>query len=131
MTSSSNGSARRLLIVDDEELIVLAMRKFFLARGFVVDTAQQLDETQVLLANEPYDLVISDLRLNGAHGMEGLQVVAKVHQRSTHTRVIVLTAFGTPEMEQESYDRGAHVFLHKPQPMSEIAAVAATLLEGL
>ncbi len=130
MSSSSNVKARRLLIVDDEELIVLAMRKFFLARGFLVDTAQQLDETQALLTSDPYDLVISDLRLTGANCMEGLQVVTDVHRRSAHTRVIVLTAFGTPEIEQESYDRGAHAFLHKPQAMSEIAAVAATLLEG-
>ena len=46
-------------------------------------------------------------------------------------RSVVLTAFRTPEVEQESYDRGAHVFLHKPQAMAEIAAVAATLLEGI
>ncbi len=127
---SSNANTRRILIVDDEELIVLAMRKFFLARGYEVDTAQQLGETQALLANEPYDLVISDLRLTGAHGMEGLQVVAEVHRRSAHTRVIVLTAFGTPEIERESYELGAHAFLHKPTAMSEIADVAAALLAG-
>jgi DNA-binding NtrC family response regulator len=130
MSSSSNATPRRILIVDDEELIVLAMRKFFLARGFLVDTAQQLDEIRALLTSDPYDLVISDLRLTGAHGTEGLQIVADVHQRSAHTRVIVLTAFGTPEIEQESYDRGAHAFLHKPKAMSEIADVADALLEG-
>jgi len=120
---------RRILIVDDEDLIVMAMRKYFEGLGFLVDGAYELEEAQALLANYKYDLVIADLRLTGIGGVEGLQIVADVHQRCANTRVVLLSAYGTPEIERESYNRGADAFLHKPKAMMEIAHVARTLLD--
>ncbi len=119
----------RILIVDDEELIVLAMRRYFEGLGYYVDSAHELEEAQALLATRTYDLVIADLRLTGIGGVEGLQIVADVHQRCANTRVILLSAFGTPEIERESFNRGADAFLHKPKAMMEIATVATALLE--
>ena len=123
-----NIEQERILIVDDEPLIVLAMRKYFEGLGYIVDAAHELEEAQALLANRAYDLVIADLRLTGIGGVEGLQIVSEVHHRCAHTRVILLSAFGTPEIERESYHRGADAFLHKPKAMMEIATVASTLL---
>lgn len=120
---------RRILIVDDEDLIVMAMRKYFEGLGFLVDGAFELEEAQALLANYQYDLVIADLRLTGIGGVEGLQIVSDVHQRCANTRVVLLSAYGTPEIERESYNRGADAFLHKPKAMMEIAHVARTLLD--
>ena len=122
-------SAERILIVDDEDLIVLAMRRYFEALGYAVDSAFELEEAQALLATYQYDLVIADLRLTGIGGVEGLQIVSDVHQRYADTRVILLSAYGTPEIERESYNRGADAFLHKPKSMMEIASVAVNLLE--
>ena len=119
----------RILIVDDEELIVMAMRKYFEGLGYTVDSAHELEEAQALLANRRYDLVIADLRLTGIGGVEGLQIVSDIHQRAASTRVILLSAYGTPEIERESYNRGADAFLHKPKSMMEIANVAVNLLE--
>lgn len=124
-----NESRERILIVDDEDLIVLSMRKYFEGLGFAVDSAYELEEAQALLANYQYDLVIADLRLTGIGGVEGLQIVSDVHNRCTNTRIILLSAFGTPEIERESYNRGADAFLHKPKAMMEIASIARTLLE--
>lgn len=126
---SAAARQERILIVDDEELIVIAMRKYFEGLGYVVDAAHELEEAQALLANRPYDLVIADLRLTGIGGVEGLQIVSDIHQRSGTTRVILLSAYGTPEIERESYNRGADAFLHKPKAMMEIASVAMNLLE--
>ena len=119
----------RILIVDDEELIVVAMTRYFEGLGYRVDSAHELDQAQALLAHRTYDLVIADLRLTGIGGVEGLEIVADVHQRCANTRVILLSAFGTPEIERESYNRGADAFLHKPKAMMEIANVAMNLLD--
>ena len=125
----ANVQTERILIVDDEELIVMAMRKYFERLGYAVDSAYELEEAQALLANYSYDLVIADLRLTGIGGVEGLQIVSDVHQRCANTRVILLSAFGTAEIERESFNRGADAFLQKPKAMMEIATVARTLLE--
>ncbi|HYC61343.1 MAG TPA: response regulator [Thermoanaerobaculia bacterium] len=128
--SEAAGEGRiRILIVDDEDLIVLAMRRYFERLGYDVDAAYELEEAQALLAAYRYDLVIADLRLTGIGGVEGLQIVSEVHRRCAETRVILLSAFGTPEIERESYNRGADAFLHKPKAMMEIASIAKTLLE--
>ena len=119
----------RILIADDEELIVMAMRKYFQGLGYEVDSAHELEEAQALLANYEYDLVIADLRMTGLGGTEGLQIVSDVHKRCSNTRVMLLSAFGTPELERESYNRGADAFLHKPKAMMEIANVATNLLD--
>jgi DNA-binding response OmpR family regulator len=129
MNVQQQQKTRRILIVDDEDLIVMAMRKYFEGLGFLVDGAYELEEAQALLANYRYDLVIADLRLTGIGGVEGLQIVADVHQRCANTRVVLLSAYGTPEIERESYNRGADAFLHKPKAMMEIAHVARTLLD--
>jgi len=125
---NENGKAR-ILIVDDEELIVQAMRKYFTRLGYAVDSAYELEEAQALLGHYKYDLVIADLRLTGVGGVEGLQIVADVQQKCASTRVILLSAYGTPEIERESYQRGADAFLHKPKAMMEIAHVAVNLLD--
>lgn len=124
-----NNDKSRILIVDDEELIVQAMRKYFTGLGYAVDSAYELEEAQALLGHYKYDLVIADLRLTGIGGVEGLQIVADVHQKCSSTRVILLSAYGTPEIERESYQRGADAFLHKPKAMMEIAHVAVNLLD--
>jgi DNA-binding response OmpR family regulator len=129
MNAHQQQHLRRILIVDDEDLIVMAMRKYFEGLGFLVDGAFELEEAQALLANYRYDLVIADLRLTGIGGVEGLQIVSDVHQRCANTRVVLLSAYGTPEIERESYNRGADAFLHKPKAMMEIAHVARTLLD--
>ncbi len=129
MSQQRTQTAERILIVDDEDLIVGAMRRYFQGLGYTVDSAYELEEALALLGNYQYDLVIADLRLTGIGGVEGLQIVADVHQKFARTRVILLSAFGTPEIERESYNRGADAFLHKPKAMMEIAQVAKTLLE--
>src|SRR6266852_3171469 len=124
-----DGGRERILIVDDEQLIVAAMRKYFEGLGYEVDAAHELEEAQALLANRNYDLVIADLRLTGIGGVEGLQIVSDIHHRCADTRIILLSAFGTPEIERESYNRGVDAFLHKPKAMMEIAQIARVLLE--
>lgn len=119
----------RILVVDDEELIIDAMQKYFSGLGFLTDKAAELEEALALLANYRYELVIVDLRLTGIGGVEGLEIVSEIHQKWPDTRIILLSAFGTPEIERESYNRGADAFLHKPQAMMSIARLADTLLE--
>jgi CheY-like chemotaxis protein len=129
MRTLAEAVRRKILIVDDEEMIVLAMRRYFEGLGYAVDSAHELEEAQALLANRRYNLVIADLRLTGIGGVEGLQIVSDIHQRCADTRVVLLSAYGTPEIERESYNRGADAFLHKPKSMMEIASVAVNLME--
>lgn len=111
----------RLLVVDDEEPILFALREYFGARGLEVDCAQEIEEAEALVNARDYDVIIADLRLTGIHGAEGLELVSFVRQRSSRISVILLTAYGTPEIEENAMARGANAFLHKPTPLSNLA----------
>ncbi|HWM94462.1 MAG TPA: response regulator [Thermoanaerobaculia bacterium] len=117
----------RLLIVDDEDAILAAIRDYFEPRGYDVDCARELEEAEALLSHIRYALMIADLRLTGVHGNEGLELVRFARERSPWTRTIVLTGYGSTEIEMEAIGRGVDAFLQKPQPLSELAAIAANL----
>ena len=118
----------RILVIDDEEVILDAARDYFTASGFVVDCAREREEAEALLATEDYELVISDMRLTGAHGREGLELLGLLRERCPRTRTIILTAYRSPELEGEVLRRGADRFLQKPIPLAEVARAARHLL---
>ena len=120
----------RILIVDDEEPILFAMREYFEAKGWVVDCARETPEAEALLSENEYGLAILDLRLSGTPGAEGLDLIESVRTRSPRTRIILLTAYGSREIEAEAFRRGADAFLHKPKPLSEVAQIASGLMGG-
>ena len=120
----------RLLIVDDEEPILFAMREYFASKGWGVDCAREPQEAEALLAAQSYTVAILDLRLSGTPGAEGLDLIATIRARSPQTRIILLTAYGSREIEAEARRRGADAFLHKPKPLAEVAKIASSLMGG-
>ena len=118
----------RILIVDDEESICFSMSEYFSLHGYQVDCARERQEAETLLAQTPYEVVIEDLRLGGTRNTEGLEIVELIRSRHPSTRIVVLTAYGTTEMEAEARKRGADAFLHKPKPLADVAQVVYGLL---
>lgn len=121
---------KRLLIVDNEETILFALQRYFTRVGFIVDTATELEEAEALATHTTYDLVIADLALTTSGGTEGLEIIRHLREAHSRARVIMLTAYGTPNVEREALRCGADAFLHKPKPLAEIARVAEQLTGG-
>jgi two-component system response regulator PilR (NtrC family) len=119
-----------ILIVDDEESILFGMREYFTALGYHVDCARELDEAKGFLARTCYAVAITDLCLTGSPGTEGLTLLDHIRHRHPATRVIILTAYGLPETEQEARRRGAEAFLQKRLSLPEVAHVVAALLRS-
>jgi DNA-binding response OmpR family regulator len=119
----------RLLIVDDEEAISFAMGDYLGRSGFRVDRARTQEEAEALFAGpEPYDLVIADLRLSTRDLRGGLDLIRRVRGRFPEIRIILLTAYGSAEVEAELSRFGNAVLLSKPQPLSRIAEEVSRLL---
>lgn len=121
---------KRLLIVEDEPAILFALKLYFGREGFAVDSARTREEADELLALEHYAVVIADLRLGGSSNTEGLDIISDVRRTAPETKVILLTAYGSSEVELEARQRGVHVLLHKPQPLPTIAQVVSSLLQS-
>ena len=121
---------RNLLVVDDEESICFSMSEYFSQHGFKVDTAREKEEAEGLINETEYKVVIQDLRLGIDRRTEGIEIIKLVHERNPNTRIVVLTAYGSPEAEEEARNAGADVFLRKPKPLSQVAQVVQGLIES-
>lgn len=119
---------KRILVVDDERTILFAIRSYFNRYGYEVDCARELEEAEALLAHRQYDIVIADLRLTGSSGREGLEVVRFLRERSPASPIVMMTAYGSPEIELEAVELGANAFLQKPKPLAELADVVFSLV---
>jgi DNA-binding NtrC family response regulator len=123
-------SAPRLLVVDDEESICFSMKEYFSHNGFIVDTASDVEEAERLIAQGSYKVIIQDLRMGPSRDHDGLRIVRMVHSRNPETRIVILTAYGSSEIEDEARLLGADAFLRKPQPLSQVAQVVRGLIES-
>ena len=102
-----------LLIVDDEEAIRFSMSEYFTQHGFNVDTACELEEAEELLEKSSDEVVIQDLRL-GPNDRDGLAVIKLIRDRNPETRIVVLTAYGSSEVEDEVLRSAPMLFCESP-----------------
>ena len=121
----------KILVVDDEATILFAMREFLTHGGFFVDCASEREEAEALIVNDTYAAVIADLRLLGSDSGDGLDVVLAAREKSRDTRIVLLSAYTTPEIETRARLHGADAVLKKPRPLREIAHCVCSLLEGV
>jgi DNA-binding NtrC family response regulator len=120
----------RLLVVDDEESICFSMSEYFSLQGYKVDTARELEEAERLIEATNYKVVIQDLRLGATRNPDGLDIIRMIREQYPRTRIVVLTAYGSAEVEDEARRCGADAFLRKPKPLSQVAQVVQGLIES-
>ena len=128
--SSREEPLPRLLIVDDEEAICFSMSEYFSLHGYKVDTAREMEEAEKLLGTSEYKVVIQDLRLSLTTDSDGLEMIRTIREHNPQARIIVLTAYGSAEVEDEARRCGADAFLRKPKPLSQVAQVVQGLIES-
>ena len=116
--------ARSVLLVEDEQGIRDVLVELFEVEGTSIDAVGTLDEAKAALARQPFDLIVTDLRLGGKRD-GGLQVMAVSGLLSPDATNIVLTAYPDEDNRHASLRLGALHFLEKPVDLSTIAALAA------
>ncbi|WP_223646026.1 response regulator [Corallococcus sp. EGB] len=124
----SSSVPRNLLIIDDETVLCWVLGRFFSSAGYAVDSATDLDEALERVKHGRYDLVISDLRLSGTQSEEGLIIAERLREASPQTRMVLLTAFATPDLGVRARALGVDLVLSKPQPLPDLAEHVAQLL---
>jgi two-component system response regulator (stage 0 sporulation protein F) len=105
---------KKILIVDDEPTILLTLSHLLSSRDTVVITSSRIEEAEEALSRYPFDLVIADIRLSGMYGIEGLELLSYIKEASPSPEVIIMTAYGSDEMRDEAYRRGAYHYYEKP-----------------
>lgn len=120
----------RLLVVDDEEAILFAMCDYLGRSGYGVVGARSGEEAQAYLDQGSWAAIIADLKLDVSDPRGGLELVHRARRRQPGIRILLLTAYGSPEVESELAALGGSLFLSKPVPLARLAEALWTLLEG-
>lgn len=118
---------KRILIVDDEESVAFFLSENLsgLEAGYEVETALSGPEALARMAPRPFDLLITDLRMPG---MDGLGLIKRVRALHPDTRLILMTAFGDPQVEATAYRLGACRYITKPFSVDALMAAVRTAL---
>ena len=117
--------AARLLVVDDEESLRITTAAIFENEGYVVDTASSGDEAIDLMSKEDYDLVLTDLHMEGG---DGLSVLNSIRRHAPLTISVVLTGFASVESAIAALQEGAYDYLVKP---CDIESMKHTIRRGV
>ena len=116
-----------ILVVDDEPDLRTLYELTLLREGYRVETAADVAEARRLLAQNRYDVLITDMRLPDGFGMELLHDLRK-QQRPE--RCLVITAYGSAENAVEALRAGAFDYLTKPVDLKQFRAVVASAIQG-
>ncbi|HXG68521.1 MAG TPA: response regulator [Blastocatellia bacterium] len=101
----------RLLVVDDEESVAFTVSEVLRREGYVVDTALSGQEAIVYLQESQYDLLLTDLHMEG---IDGISVLAEARRLAPFTISLVLTGFASLESAVAAMRQGAYDYLIKP-----------------
>lgn len=121
-----NPAVDRILVVDDEEHMQALFQRILGKEGYQVECAASGEEALERLDKNWFDLVISDLKMDGMDGLELLKAVKAVNPLIPY---IVLTAYGTIDSAVATMKEGAHDYLTKPINNEEMMLVVKRALE--
>src|SRR6267143_7190840 len=116
----------RILIIDDERPILLTLEALLGRHGYQTETAATAAAGLRALKNKPAALVLLDLQLPDAKGLEMLDKIKSEH---AETSVIILTAHDSLSNAIESIKRGAYHFISKPYAPEELISLIEKALE--
>lgn len=118
---------KKVLIVDDEETLTWSMAK---------SLSKDKDKYEVMIANNgrealgllkkgKIDLVISDIRMPD---INGLDLLVRIKMEYPQTKVIIMTAYGSSDVQKEANRRGSLFYIEKPFEISDIRKIIIDLI---
>jgi signal transduction histidine kinase len=116
----------RVLVVDDEPSVLETMAAILSQEGYEVEAAGSAEDALEHLRKAPFDLVLTDLRMQGA---SGLSVLAELRRNWPETLAIILTGYASLDSAIDALREGAYDYLIKPCPVEELKATIARALE--
>lgn len=119
---------KKVLIVDDEETLTWSMAKS-LSRDrdkYEIEIANNGKEALDVLGKMPIDLVLSDIRMPD---INGLDLLVQIKRDYPETKVIIMTAYGSSDVQKEASKRGSLYYIEKPFEINEIRKLILDLIK--
>jgi DNA-binding NarL/FixJ family response regulator len=118
---------KSVLLIDDEKIILETISDDLRNEGYEVVTAPNAERGYSKFREKPYDLVITDLIMEG---MNGIQLSKKLKKISPDTPVMVLTGYPSTDSVIEALRTGVNDYLLKPCDRKELSEKVRSCLQG-
>lgn len=108
-----------MLLVDDDEDFRQVLAAAFVKRGYLVNTAANVESALLIAGDNPPEFAVVDLKMPG---VSGLTLVKKLKELDATTRIVMLTGYASIATAIEAVKLGATHYLAKPANADEIIA---------
>jgi len=125
IVSTGTEMGASILVVDDEQNFAALLEMVLTDRGYKVQTAMSGEAALKLAAQAAFDLALLDIRMGQTNG---LSLLGELKQRLPKIKVIMITAYPTPDSYRQSFQKGASAFFAKPVDLQELLQTARKLL---
>jgi DNA-binding NtrC family response regulator len=112
--------ALRVLFVDDEEDLVSTVVERLELRGIEATGAVNGQQALTLIEQQPFDVVLLDVRMPG---LGGLEVIKRIKRTHPDLEVILLSGHGAREDVETGRRLGAYDYLQKPVDLEDVIAI--------
>jgi DNA-binding NtrC family response regulator len=117
---------RSVLIVDDEQLLVRTLSSVLKEAGYRIATAGSAEQAERhVFGQPPFDLIVLDNRLPKETGIE---VVKRIRERSVRSKVILMTAYETPDVKTEAKRLKVDRYMKKPFDLTTMLEEVESLI---
>jgi len=117
-----------ILVVEDDPVLAIVLRRL-IETSFSEYNVVHVTNSAAALAQlplQPVPLAITDYHLPSS--MDGLKLAEAIRARSPETRIVLITAYATSEIEQAAYAHGVEFYLPKPFLLKDLTLVVRTVL---
>ncbi len=111
------GSNVRLMVIDDEPIVGKRLKQVFEKMGFEVETFTNPRVAIEAMGRNPFDIVVTDLKMED---MDGMDVLTEVRKINPNAKVIIITGYAQPETASEAFREGVFDFMVKPFKLDEL-----------
>jgi DNA-binding NtrC family response regulator len=116
----------RVLVVEDDPDIRRILQLFLTERDFSVTTADRAATALELVAETPFDLIVSDVRMPG---MSGLELLQTVRDRDPDVQLVLMTAYSSVKDAVEAIQAGATDYIEKPIDFRRLERILDVVFE--
>lgn len=116
----------KILVVDDERVALKNLEHVLKKEGYEVVGTESGPNALRLIAEQQFDVVLTDLRMEK---VDGLQILKKCHELYPDTEVIMITGYATLESAVEAMKKGAFHYIAKPFKLDVVRNVVKEAIE--
>ncbi|MFS1511658.1 response regulator transcription factor [Chengkuizengella sp. SCS-71B] len=116
---------RKILIIDDDEKITSMLKRNLAFEGYMIQTANHVNDGLMILRDEEPDLLILDIMMPV---MDGWEVCSRIREGGSQMPILMLTAKDEVSDRVKGLDTGADDYLVKPFALQELLARVRALL---